>query len=180
MFADGRPLPAALQRFLDARPAPVYIGFGSMPVPTDISSGLVSAVRAVGHRVILSRGWAGLALTDSQPDCLVIDDVDHQALFPRVAAVIHHGGAGTTASAARAGVPQVIVPMFSDQFYWGRRISNLGAGVAIPITELTAEPLAQALDLALSRTVVETARALAGRVPGDGARVAASLLAAYG
>ena len=64
-----------------------------------------------------SRGWARLAPIDDAPDCITIDDVNHQALFARVAAVVHHSGAGTTAAAARAGAPQVVVPMFSDQFY---------------------------------------------------------------
>ena len=94
--------------------APIFAGFGSMPVAGDMSRALIGAARAVGRRIIVSRGWADLEVIDDAADCLTVGDVSHDVLFPRVAAVLHHGGAGTTAAAARAGVPQVITPMFSD------------------------------------------------------------------
>ena len=74
------------------------------------------------------RGWAGLELVDDAPDCIAVGDVSHELLFPRVAAVVHHGGAGTTAAAARAGVPQVITPMFGDQSTGPAASSSLGLG----------------------------------------------------
>ncbi len=119
-----------------------------MPAPESVSRTLVDAARAVGRRAILSRGWAGLSLPDDASDCAVIDDVNQHALFPRVAAVVHHGGAGTTATAARAGVPQVIVPMFGDQFYWASRVRALTIGSSV-VGPLTTETLATALREAL-------------------------------
>ena len=107
---------------------------------------------------------------------MAIGDVSHDLLFPRVAAVVHHGGAGTTAAAARAGIPQVITPMFSDQFYWGRRVADLGAGVTIPYATVTAESLTASLRQALHSPVESRARTLAGQVRGDGAEVAARRL----
>ena len=129
-----------------------------MPAAEGTSRTLIDAARAAGRRVILSRGWADLELVDDAPDCLAIGDVNHQALFPRVAAVVHHGGAGTTTAAARAGVAQVAVPMFSDQFYWGRRIRDLGIGTAVPFAGLSADALASALHEVLEPAVAARAR----------------------
>src|SRR5262249_47067348 len=118
ILADSSPLPSDLEAFLEAGEPPVYLGFGSMPLPEGTSRTLIEAARAAGRRAIVSQGWADLGLFDQAPDCIAIGDVNHQALFPRVAAVVHHGGAGTTLAAARAGAPQVLVPMFSDQPFW--------------------------------------------------------------
>ncbi|WP_240197070.1 glycosyltransferase [Nonomuraea lactucae] len=113
---------------------------------------------------------------DDGPDCLSVAEVNQQALFPRVAAVVHHGGAGTTTVAARAGVPQVVVPRLYDQHYWARRVHDLGIGQALPPTEPTAGSLATALDHALRPDVAARARSVAGAVRGDGAAVAARFL----
>jgi vancomycin aglycone glucosyltransferase len=126
--------------------------------------------------VVLSRGWAELGLIDDADDAIAIGDVNQQALFPRVAAVVHHGGAGTTTTAARAGVPQVLVPMFSDQPYWGSRVRALGIGASVPRAELSVDSVASALHVALEPRVVDRAAALAGDVKGNGAAVAAGLL----
>ncbi|MGH3912782.1 MAG: glycosyltransferase [Pseudonocardiaceae bacterium] len=126
-----------LDAFLDHGAPPVSLGFGSMPVPPDTNRTLIEVIRALGRRVILSRGWAELNLIDNKPDCLAIDEVNQQVLFPRVAAIVHHGGAGTTLTAAHAGIPQVVIPMFSDQFYWANRIRNLGIGTSVTIATLT-------------------------------------------
>jgi vancomycin aglycone glucosyltransferase len=107
--------------------------------------------------------------------------VSHDVLFPRVAAVVHHGGAGTTAAAARAGVPQVITPMFGDQFYWASRIVDLGVGSTTPHTTMTDESLTDALRRVLDSAVVVRARSLASQVRWDGAEIAAKRLEAeYG
>jgi vancomycin aglycone glucosyltransferase len=129
----------------------------------------------VGRRSILSRGWAERGLIDDAPDCIVIGDVNHQALFTRVAAVVHHGGAGTTAAAARAGVPQVVVPMFSDQFYWAHRIRALGIGSSVEGT-LTTETLATVLRESLEPPIAGRARSVAQQLRSDGAVVAARRL----
>ena len=151
-----------------------------MPAPESTGRTLIDAARAVGRRAILSRGWAGLGLVDDGSDggagYLSIGDVNQQALFPRVAAVVHHGGAGTTTAAARAGAPQVIAPMFNDQFYWGQRVRDLGIGSTAPSGPLTAETLAAALREVLAPAVADHARSVAGQVATDGAAVAARRL----
>ncbi len=176
MLPDPSALAPELQAFLDRGDPPVYLGFGSMPATEGTSRTLIDAARAAGRRVILSRGWAELGLIDDRPDCIAIGDVNQQALFPRVAAVVHHGGAGTTTTAALAGVPQVAVPRFSDQFYWGRRICDLGIGSALPGTGLSAAGLATALREVLEPAVAARARSLAGKITTDGAAIAAQRL----
>jgi vancomycin aglycone glucosyltransferase len=103
MIADKRPLSSELEAFLAAGEPPVYFGFGSMSAPDDLATVILRAARALGRRAILLRGWANLSVTDDAPDCLVIGEVNQQALFRRVAVVVHHGGAGTTTAAGLAG-----------------------------------------------------------------------------
>ena len=176
VLADSTPLPADLEAFLESGEPPVFVGFGSMPAAAGASRQLIGAVRAVGRRILVSRGWAGLDLIDNAPDCMVVEDVSYDMLFPRVAAVVHHGGAGTTATAARAGVPQVITPMFGDQFYWAGRIVDLELGATTSYSTMTEESLTGALREALDPAVTVRARTLAGQVRWDGAAVAARQL----
>jgi UDP:flavonoid glycosyltransferase YjiC (YdhE family) len=124
------PIPSDVAAFLDAGPPPVYVGFGSMSDddPDRTTRMVVDAVSALGRRALISHGGAGLARMRLPADFLAVGDVDHDALFPRTAAVVHHGGAGTTATAARAGAPQVVVPHLTEQVYWGGRIAALGVG----------------------------------------------------
>ncbi|MGK8490426.1 glycosyltransferase [Nocardia asiatica] len=173
---DEIPLPAELSAFLDAGAPPVYVGFGSMPMRGGIARSVIEAIRAHDRRVLLSRGWADLALIDDRADCLAIGEVNHQALFPRVAAVVHHGGAGTTTAAARAGVPQVVLPQMMDQPYWARRVAALGIGAVCEDTEPSTASLSAALDLALASSTRARASVVAGMVRSDGAAVAAKLL----
>jgi vancomycin aglycone glucosyltransferase len=158
LLHDERPLPAEVTDFLEDGDAPVYFGFGSMSAPRSTGAAAVEAARALGRRAIVLRGWGELDLADA-PDCLAITEANFQALFPRVAAVVHHGGAGTTTAAAMAGVPQVVVPHLYDQYYFAERVQALGIGA-------TGEPLAETLDKALG-----TATAVDIRT--DGTRVAA-------
>jgi vancomycin aglycone glucosyltransferase len=176
ILKDDRPLAEELQTFLDAGEPPVYFGFGSMRAPQDVSRVLIEAARALGRRAIVSRGWADLALVDSEPDCLAIGDVNQQALFKRVAAVVHHGGAGTTTAAALSGAPQVVVPHIYDQHYWARRVADLGLGAAHAPGTPTAATLAAALEQALRSETSTRARAVASSVRTDGARAAAERL----
>ncbi|MEO8260738.1 MAG: glycosyltransferase [Acidobacteriota bacterium] len=176
VFVDRTPLPADLQAFLDRGEQPIFAGFGSMPAAAGAGRLLLGAARAVGRRLLLSKGWAGLELIDEAPDCMAVGDVSHDLLFPRVAAVLHHGGAGTTAAAARAGIPQVITPTAGDQFYWARRIVDLELGATTSYPTMTAESLAGALREALAPAVAVRARAFAGEVRSDGAAVAARRL----
>jgi vancomycin aglycone glucosyltransferase len=93
ILPDERPLPTELQAFLDGGTPPVYVGFGSIPSnPKDVARAAIEAVRAQGRRVLVSRGWADLALIDDRDDCFAVGEVNQQALFGRVAAVVHHGG----------------------------------------------------------------------------------------
>ncbi|MFF3566496.1 glycosyltransferase [Nocardia jiangxiensis] len=173
---DERPLPTELAAFLDAGTPPVYIGFGSMRVHSSLAEVAIEAVRAHNHRVLLSRGWADIAVPDDLPDCMTLGEVNHQALFPRVAAVIHHGGAGTTTTAARAGVPQVVIPQMMDQAYWARRVADLGIGTACADTLPDLASLSAALDTALTSTTRARAHAVAAMITSDGAGTAAKLL----
>jgi vancomycin aglycone glucosyltransferase len=177
ILPDDRPLSAEVETFLDAGEAPVYFGFGSMRAPQDLGQVMIQTARALGRRAIVSRGWADVSLpVDDEPDCLVIGEVNQQALFKRVAAVVHHGGAGTTTAAALAGAPQVIVPQLYDQHYWAQRVRHLGIGAAHAPGTPTADSLASALDRTLHPGVAARARSIATAVRTDGTEVAAQRL----
>ena len=178
ILPDERPLAPEVDAFLDAGEPPVYCGFGSIRAPDGLARVMIDAVRAIGRRLILSRGWAELEVVDAQPDCIGIGEVNQQLLFRRVAAVVHHGGAGTTHAAARAGAPQVIIPQHYDQHYWSHRVDELGIGTAHASSVPTTESLTEALERTLAAAVADRARAIARRIRGDGARVAAERLTA--
>jgi vancomycin aglycone glucosyltransferase len=180
ILPDERPLAPELAAFLDAGEPPVYFGFGSMRAPGDLGATLVTAARALGRRVIVARGWANLSPADDGPDCLAIGEVNQQALFRRVAAAVHHGGAGTTTAAALAGAPQVIVPQRYDQYYWAKRVHDLGVGSAHPPGVPTADSMVTALEPVLRPEVADRARALAPRVRLDGAATTARRLVERG
>ncbi|MFD6971474.1 glycosyltransferase [Streptomyces sp. NPDC059949] len=183
--ADERPLPDGLAAFLDAGTAPVYVGFGSTPMgaPQEIARVTIEAIRAQGRRAVVFRGWADLDLIDDQGDCFVVGEVNHRALFRRVAAVVHHGSAGTTTTAAGAGAPQMVVPQGAgDQPYWAGRVADLGIGVAHdgPTATATSAPTVESLSAALQAALDPGTRAratdVAGTIRTDGATVAAKLL----
>jgi vancomycin aglycone glucosyltransferase len=178
ILPDDRPLPTEVETFIDAGEPPVYVGFGSMAMRTspDLGRVAVEAARAHGRRLIVGRGWADLALPDDGDDVLAVGEVNHQALFPRVAAVVHHGGAGTTTTAALAGAPQVIVPQIVDQPHWARRAVELGIGAAHDGPIPTAGSLALALGTALRPETRTRASVVATQVQRDGAAVAARRL----
>ena len=144
---DWQP-PAALVDFLRSGTPPVYIGFGSMSNrdPEQTADLIIQALSQVKQRAILLSGWGGLQKADLPESIFMIDSVPHSWLFPRVSAVVHHGGASTTAAGLRAGVPSVIIPFFGDQPFWGQRIAELGVGPnPIPRKKLSAERLANAI-----------------------------------
>jgi len=169
---DSAPLPAKLEAFLDSGARPVYFGFGSMtdPDPATTTRILLDVISRTGCRALISGGWAALGAGALPEGVMRVGVVSHPALFPRVAAVVHHGGAGTTTTAARAGVPQVLVPHLLDQHYWAQRVQQLGIG-APPIRRgrLTPALLADTLGATLENELV------AERAERLGARLRASL-----
>jgi vancomycin aglycone glucosyltransferase len=170
-FAAGDALDPQVDAFLACYPSPVYVGFGSMVakrVP-DLASAAVDAVRAAGRRVLIAGGWAELdRYIEPADDLLITGALPHDVVFPRVAAVVHHGGAGTTTAAARAGVPQVPLPHILDQYYWAHRIERLGIGPrALPVDLVTADVLSDRIDAALADPAIRRrAAALAPAVRG--------------
>lgn len=145
--------PQPLLDFLDAGPPPVYIGFGSMSNrdPEQTANLILEALQRTRQRAVLFSGWGGLQKEEIPDSIFLSGAVPHTWLFPRMAAVVHHGGAGTTAAGLSAGVPSLIVPFFGDQPYWGRRVRDLGVGPApLPRKKLNAENLALAIRQAVS------------------------------
>lgn len=143
--ADWTP-PDDLEAFLAAGDAPVYIGFGSMKVgnPGKVSAIIAEGLKLAGRRGILQVGWANLHYHDEH--VLTIADCPHEWLFPQMAAIVHHGGAGTTHAALRAGKPMLVVPLFGDQFFWAKQSVKIGVGVPfIPIQKFNAQRFADAL-----------------------------------
>ncbi len=140
--------PPDLAAFLAAGDPPVYIGFGSMigGNPQELGRIALEALGRTGQRGVFATGWGGLSPSDLPGTVHAVGSVPHDWLFPRMAAVVHHGGVGTTAAALRAGMPSVVVPFGVDQPYWGRRVAELGVGTApIPQKRLTVERLSAAI-----------------------------------
>ena len=143
----------ALKAFLDAGEPPVFIGFGSMPVPEpqETSRLILDALKQSGKRGILHSGWAKLGGIELPDTVFGLDYAPYTWLFPRMAAVIHHGGSGTTGLALRSGVPSMIVPFMADQPFWAERTYQLGVGAApIPFAQLRVDNLAEAIQMMTS------------------------------
>ncbi|RSM69250.1 glycosyltransferase [Kibdelosporangium aridum] len=168
---DTRPLPADVEAFINAGTPPVFVAFSTMHMhaSTDTVQLAIEAIRAQGRRALVSHGSTQI---DDQDDCFFVHEVNHQALFKRVAAVVHHGGAGTTTTATRAGAPQVVVPQLADQPYWANRVADLGIGVAVE----DLESLSAAVKTALAAETRARATEFAGMIRTDGAEVAARML----
>jgi sterol 3beta-glucosyltransferase len=140
--------PAALREFLAAGPPPVYVGFGSMFMAggAETTRLVLQALALSGQRGVVATGWGGLTAETAPSDVFFLEAAPHDWLFPQVAAVVHHGGAGTTGAGLRAGRPTLICPLVGDQPFWGRRVAALGVGPApLPLFKLTAERLADAI-----------------------------------
>ncbi len=140
--------PEDLVNFLSGGDSPVYIGFGSMndEEAESLTEIAIQALKQAKRRGILLTGWGALATTSESDDIYIADSIPHDWLFPQMAAVVHHGGAGTTAAGFRAGVPTIIIPFMGDQFFWANRVEKLGVGVTPgPRKKLTAGKLSQAI-----------------------------------
>jgi UDP:flavonoid glycosyltransferase YjiC (YdhE family) len=160
--------PVGLIDFLSSGPKPIYVGFGSMSGRTarELAGLAIEAVTLAKQRAVLLGGWAELPERDLPDHIYAIESAPHDWLFPRMAAVVHHGGAGTTAAGLRAGVPSVIAAFFADQPYWGRRVHALGVGPK-PILrkELTPQRLAEAIAQAVTeREMQRRASALGEKI----------------
>jgi UDP:flavonoid glycosyltransferase YjiC (YdhE family) len=157
--------PPGLVDFLSQNPKPIYIGFGSMSgrIARRLAAPVIEAVRLSNQRAVLLGGWASIHEGDLPDHIYAIESAPHDWLFPRMAAVVHHGGAGTTAAGLRAGVPSVVVPFFADQPYWGWRIHSLGVGPK-PILQkkLTAQSLANAITQVVTDKDMQHRAALLG------------------
>lgn len=159
--------PDDLARFLDGGPPPVYIGFGSMaPRRAEALTAIaLNALRRTGKRGILLKGWAGIGQGQLPENVYLLDAAPHEWLFPRMAALVHHGGAGTTAEGLRAGVPNIVAPFFADQPFWGRRVAELGVGPEpIPQPRLAADNLSDAIRRAVEDTSMRRRAAELGEV----------------
>lgn len=169
--------PDALVGFLNAGPAPVYVGFGSMPAENteDLTNMIVEAVTASGDRAIIASGWAGLTAQHLPDTIHLLDAAPHDWLFPRCSAVIHHGGSGTTHEGLRWGRPSFICPVFGDQPFWGARVASLGAGPK-PVAQkkLTCESLRGALVALKDTGVVERAGKIGTAIQTEGGAAAAA------
>lgn len=165
----ARPDPA-LDRFLESGPPPVFIGFGSTRdrEAEQLSEIAVAATRATGDRLVIGAGWAGLG-SAADDRVMVVGDVDHRSIFPRMRAVVHHGGAGTTHTAVAAGVPSGVIPYYADQPFWGRRIHEIGVGAApLPRNQLDAGSLAHRLRGLQNPAVIDHARRIGALVAAEG------------
>lgn len=181
----GRTLPADLEAFLATSGPVVSIGFGSMAgedgeAVTDL---VLGAVRDAGVRAVMLSGWGGLGGSGAADDVYVADALAHDRLFPRMTALVHHGGAGTTGAGIRAGVPSLVVPFGVDQPFWGSRIAALGVGPRpIPRKHLTRTLLAEGLRVAVGdRAMADRAAALGQRVRvEDGVAAAVEVIGRFG
>jgi vancomycin aglycone glucosyltransferase len=158
MLDEPGTLDARVEAFLERGAAPIYIGFGSMIAPRapELVAQAVAAVRAVGRRAVIAGGWAALERHIKEADDLItVDNVPHSLIFPKVVAAVHHGGAGTTTAAARAGVPQVLLPHILDQYYWADRIEVLGLGPrALSVEKVTTQVLIDRISVAVNDPLI--------------------------
>jgi UDP:flavonoid glycosyltransferase YjiC (YdhE family) len=181
--AEWQP-PAELSAFLNAGAPPVYIGFGSMSgqSPEKLADLAMRALEKSGQRGVLLTGWGGLKPEQLTSNVFVLNSAPHSWLFPRMAALVHHGGAGTTAEGLRAGVPSIIVPFILDQPFWGARVQSMGLGPApLPQKKLTAERLAAAITTAVTDSGMRERARLTGEAirAEDGVGSAVKLVQRY-
>jgi UDP:flavonoid glycosyltransferase YjiC (YdhE family) len=174
--------PQALLDFLQAGSPPIYVGFGSMTGgdPEAASRSIFDSIERNNVRAVVSGGWGGIQQADV-PNVYFLDSAPHSWLFPCMSAIVHHGGAGTTAAGLRAGVPSVIVPHIADQFFWGKRLAGLGvAAQPIPRKKLTADKLAAGIHAALDPAMRARAAELGAKIRAeDGVGNAVRLIEQY-
>nr|WP_057925767.1 glycosyltransferase [Burkholderia ambifaria] len=174
--------PPALSAFIEAGDPPVYIGFGSM-AGFDRAAMADALARALdGRRALFQPGWSGIDASMLPAHVHAIGETPHDWLFPRVSMAIHHGGSGTTHSAARAGIPSVVVPFAGDQFFWANRLQRLGvADARVAGRRMDAAALAGAMAFAARADTKARAAELGARIAReDGLRVAVDAIERWG
>lgn len=170
MDEDWQP-PHDLLDFLDAGEPPIYIGFGSMRSNDAEQAGQMAleALEKAGQRGVLAAGWGGMTQNDLPDNVYMLASIPHSWLFPRMKAVVHHGGAGTTAAGLRAGVPTIITPFFADQPFWGKLVYELGVGAKpMPRKQLTSAALGDAIrQVATDSSIQQKATELGQNIRGE-------------
>jgi sterol 3beta-glucosyltransferase len=171
-----------LVRFLENGEPPVYVGFGSLGGATEAEQTMkmiIESLKRCSQRGILATGWSGMTNMDKPPDGIfILESAPHAWLFPRMKAVVHHGGAGTTAAGLRAGIPSIVIPHGNDTPAWGRRVYELGVGPKpIPRKKLSSEKLSAAINAALPDEIQTRAGELGRKIQSeDGAGNAAKII----
>lgn len=163
---DWQP-PPDLADFLNEGPSPIYVGFGSMPAsnPEETTQIVLRALDRTKQRGLLATGWGGLTQADLPDNVFIVESVPHDWLFPKMAAVIHHGGTGTVAAGLRAGIPNITIPFGFDHSFWGKRVADLGVGPKpIPYKKLSLDNLTNAINTALNRAEMRRTAANLGEV----------------
>ncbi|XP_059436707.1 sterol 3-beta-glucosyltransferase UGT80A2-like isoform X2 [Corylus avellana] len=157
--------PDSLVKWLEAGKGPIYVGFGSLPVqePERMTNIIVQALEITRQRGIINKGWGGLGnMAEPKDFVYLLDNCPHDWLFPRCIAVVHHGGAGTTAAGLKAACPTTVIPFFGDQPFWGEQVHARGVGPApIPVDEFSLDKLVDAIRFMLDPKVKENAVELA-------------------
>jgi sterol 3beta-glucosyltransferase len=175
----GERLPADLEGWLEDGESPVFLGFGSMPVldPEPLLEAVLSVTTALRMRAIVSENCVPDAA--ALPSHLrAVGAVDHDLLFPRCRAVVHHGGLGSTTASLRAGRPTMVCSVFADQPWWGEQVRRLGVGGHVPFKKLDRDSLERGLCELLEPPVEVRARAMGDAIDaeGDGLPEATELL----
>lgn len=183
--SDNYSPPKELEAFLRKGEKPIYVGFGSIGkngTTGENTNKIITAIQKTKSRAIISTGYGGISsVSEFNDNIFVLKDVPHSWLFPKVSMAIHHGGAGTTAEAFRAGIPMIIIPHSNDQYAWGKRVFELGVGAnQINIRNLTVEKLINAIEYAKQKAIVENAKRLSMVIRNEnGARDTARFVVNY-
>jgi sterol 3beta-glucosyltransferase len=169
--------PPGLSEWFDNGPAPVYFGFGSTPVldPAALLHDVAEVTRQLGLRGLVGAGWTQFASAGQLPEHLFIaPEFDHDRFFPRCRAAVHHGGAGTTATALYAGLPSLVMSVMGDQPHWGSRLKALGLGSCVPFRKLRVRSLGRALEQVCDPSYRARVGAFAARLSRENAAASAA------
>lgn len=163
-LSDPAPNDPQLSGWLQSGAPPLYIGFGSIPIPdTDRLAAIIRELLAT-HRIIFCKGWSPLPDLPQHPNLFRIDQADHGWLLPQCKLAIHHGGAGTIGAALKAKIPSIVVSIFGDQGMWGEIVQRRGVGLHIPFRRLTIRRLLRAIAKVTSPPIGPTAITIGERV----------------